>query len=379
MVDECFQCKLCYVNCPYIPGPERVGARLPPPDAAGRRQVRHANGERRPSARPHRPGAWAAPTWWASSARPPAPLANTAIGDSRARSSARSWRRPSASRRERLLPPFARQRFSHLVQEAARASASRRRQGQVAVFPTCLVEYQNPAIGQDLVKVYERNGIECSLPEGVGCCGAPWLHSGDVDHFTKAAVKNVKVAGRRRAGRQRHRGAPADVRLRAARRTTSTTSAVPTPSWWPSHTYDAAEYLMKVHKGDGDRRSTPTSPATCPSAITYHTPCHLRAQNIGLQEPRPDEAHRGRRSSWCSSAPASTACGACGRRTPSSRCRSASKLADEHRAGRRRRRRRRLPPGQHRHHRADRHGCPMHPLQVVARAYGIPPSGGLSP
>jgi len=63
----------------------------------------------------------------------------------------------------------------------------------LAVFPTCLVEYQQPQIGHDLVKVYERNGVECSIAEGAGCCGAPWLHSGDMEQFTKVAEKNVKA------------------------------------------------------------------------------------------------------------------------------------------------------------------------------------------
>ena len=34
--------------------------------------------------------------------------------------------------------------------------------------------------------------IECSNTEA-GCCGAPWLHSGDIKHFTKVAEKNVKI------------------------------------------------------------------------------------------------------------------------------------------------------------------------------------------
>ncbi len=55
----------------------------------------------------------------------------------------------------------------HVVRASARRCASRTRQGSVAVFPTCLVEYQDPAIGQDLVKVYERNGIECTLATDV--------------------------------------------------------------------------------------------------------------------------------------------------------------------------------------------------------------------
>ena len=156
-----------------------------------------------------------------------------------------------------------------------------KRQGRVAVFPTCLVEYQQPAIGHDLVKVYERNGIECSLTDGAVCCGAPWLHSGDIEQFTKVAVKNVKVlAASVRRGHDIVVPQPtcgyvlkkdyidyaggADARLVA------------------EHTFDAAEYLMKVHKAEGTTLDT-NFDGEVPATVTYHTPCHLRAQNVGLK------------------------------------------------------------------------------------------------
>ena len=92
----------------------------------------------------------------------------------------------------RLLPPYARERFSTWFAKRPKVRIAKR-QGRVAVFPTCLVEYQQPQIGHDLVKVYERNGIECSLADTTSCCGAPWLHSGDIDEFTKVATKNVRA------------------------------------------------------------------------------------------------------------------------------------------------------------------------------------------
>jgi Fe-S oxidoreductase len=48
------------------------------------------------------------------------------------------------------------------------------------------------------------------------------------------------------------------------------------------NTYDAAEYLMKVHKTEGSSLDT-NFIGEVPESITYHTPCHLRAQNIGLK------------------------------------------------------------------------------------------------
>ena len=47
-------------------------------------------------------------------------------------------------------------------------------------------------------------------------------------------------------------------------------------------TFDAAEYLMQVHKGDATSLDT-KFPGDVPETIAYHTPCHLRAQDIGLK------------------------------------------------------------------------------------------------
>jgi glycerol-3-phosphate dehydrogenase subunit C len=49
-----------------------------------------------------------------------------------------------------------------------------------------------------------------------------------------------------------------------------------------SHTFDVAEYLMRVHKAAGTSLDTDFR-GDVPDEITYHTPCHLRAQNIGLK------------------------------------------------------------------------------------------------
>src|SRR5690606_29795647 len=106
-----------------------------------------------------------------------APLANKAIGTPGSLTR-RVMEKTVGIASQRLLPPYARQRFSTWFKKhtpsSPRVAAP---QGKVAVFSTCIVEYQAPEIGRDLVAVCERNGIECSLPEGQVCCGAPWLHS----------------------------------------------------------------------------------------------------------------------------------------------------------------------------------------------------------
>jgi Fe-S oxidoreductase len=180
----------------------------------------------------------------------------------------------------RLLPPYARQRFSTWFKRRPRVRIAKR-QGRVAVFPTCLVEYQQPSIGHDLVKVYERNGIECTLTDGAGCCGAPWLHSGDVEEFTKVAGKNVKALAT-----SIRRGydivVPQPTCGYVLKKDYITYVAGADATLVAEHTFDAAEYLMKVHKSDGTTLDTDFQ-GTIPANVTYHTPCHLRAQNIGLK------------------------------------------------------------------------------------------------
>src|SRR5262245_17363686 len=69
--------------------------------------------------------------------------------------------------KDRLLPTYAKVRFSKWFRgyEQRRPAALHDTRGAVALFPTCLVEYQDPAIGEALVGVYERNGIACDLPD----------------------------------------------------------------------------------------------------------------------------------------------------------------------------------------------------------------------
>ena len=183
VVDECYQCKLCYIKCPYKPPHEWQldFPRLMLRAEAARPKTLRDRITTQVLARTDQTGKLASAL---------APIANKALA--RPGSPARKLMdRVVGIASERLLAPYARVRFSTWFKKRGRPALGRAEQGRVAVFPTCLVEYQNPAIGHDLVKVYERNGISCELAGGSGCCGAPWLHSGDFDSFKKQAAKNV--------------------------------------------------------------------------------------------------------------------------------------------------------------------------------------------
>ena len=130
------------------------------------------------------------------------------------------------------------------------------------------------------MKVYERNGIECTNTNA-GCCGAPWLHSGNVKEFTKVAEKNIKtLAAEVRAGTDIV--VPQPTCSYIIKKDYLDYVGGPDAELVAEHTYDAAEYLMVVHKGDDTSLDTDFTGELL-GEITYHTPCHLRAQNIGFK------------------------------------------------------------------------------------------------
>jgi glycerol-3-phosphate dehydrogenase subunit C len=278
VVDQCFNCKLCYINCPYVPDQHEWAIDFPRLMLRAE-QVQHRNRKKTAVKALATEQFLGRTDLMGKMATATAALANRATG--RPGSIPRKLLEKTVGiASERVLPPYAKQRFSTWFKHRAHLRFAEK-QGSVALFPTCIVEYQDPSIGQDLVKVYEHNGIECSLPEGQVCCGAPWLHAGDVDSFRKQAEKNVKVLSA------------------AVRSGLDVVVPQPTCSYVlkqdykdyvggtdaelvAAHTFDAAEYLMRVHKGDGTKLDT-AFPGPVPEAVTYHAPCHLRAQNIGLK------------------------------------------------------------------------------------------------
>ncbi|MBI3977044.1 MAG: ferredoxin [Chloroflexi bacterium] len=271
VADECYQCKLCAVKCPCTPphdwdldfprlmlralavryrrqGGDLADHLLGRPDLVGRVATILAPAVnaalRRPGSLPRR-------------------IVEKTVG--------------VAARRS--LPLYTRQRFSTWFKR--RPPTVQARNGAVAIFQTCLVEYQNPAIGQDAVKVYERNGIACSVPAGTVCCGMPLLDAGNVRAFVRQAKLNVRIlADEVRQGRDvvvlqptcgyalrreyPHYLGYGDARLVAA------------------HTYDVAEYLMRMHRQEGKGLDLDFA-GPVPTAVTLHAPCHLRAQQAGMK------------------------------------------------------------------------------------------------
>lgn len=288
VVDECYQCKLCYPKCPYVPPHEW---QLDFPRLMMRaRAVRHEAG--RPVRERVTDQALARTDLLGRLSTAAAPVVNALTGTpgSLAR---RLMEKTAGMASERVLPPYARTRFTtwfrHRAGRGPKAFVRGTPQGEVSVFPTCFVEYMEPAIGQDLVKVYERNGVACALPEGTRCCGAPWLHQGNVKEFTKAARVNVAaLAGEVRAGREVIVAQPtcAYVVKKDYPVYLAGTPLAADAELVSRHTADPAEYLMALHKAEGTSLDTEfpgREAGAVPDQVTYHVACHLQAQHIGLK------------------------------------------------------------------------------------------------
>lgn len=277
VVDECFQCKLCYINCPYIPGQSEWELDFPRlmlrADAmlteTGKKSGRDRLTDKVVARTDQvgRLGSLSAPVANAVTAKPGSTLRKV-------------LEKTAGVAANRVVQPFARVRFTTWFKKRPRVRQANPR-AKVAVYPTCLVEYQAPEIGHDLVKVYERNGIECTLAGTTKCCGAPYLHSGDLEKFTEIATDNVKaLAGSVRAGNDIV--VPQPTCSYVLRKDYLDYVGGPDAELVAEHTFDAAEYLMKVHKTEGTPLDTEFT-GDVPASVTYHAPCHLRAQQIGLK------------------------------------------------------------------------------------------------
>ena len=149
--------------------------------------------------------------------------------------------------------------------------------GKVAVFATCYVNYNEPGIGHDLLKVLEHNAIPYVLVEKEACCGMPKLELGDLDGVAELKARNIpKLAALARAG----------YAILAPIPSCGLMFKQELPLMFPQDAevaavkaamFDPFEYLVARNK-DG---LLSTDFATPLGNVSYHVACHLRVQNVG--------------------------------------------------------------------------------------------------
>jgi glycerol-3-phosphate dehydrogenase subunit C len=66
----------------------------------------------------------------------------------------------------------------------------------VAVYATCYVNYNEPGIGHDLLKILDHNAVPYVLVDKEKCCGMPKLELGDLDGVDALKQVNIPVLAR---------------------------------------------------------------------------------------------------------------------------------------------------------------------------------------
>jgi iron-sulfur cluster protein len=66
-----------------------------------------------------------------------------------------------------------------------------RSQEKVAFYSGCLIDFAYPEIGEAVVRIFNKAGIEVIFPEGQTCCGAPARYSGAYEVAAQNACDNI--------------------------------------------------------------------------------------------------------------------------------------------------------------------------------------------
>jgi Fe-S oxidoreductase len=264
VIDLCYQCKLCYNHCPYHPPHDWE---VDFPKLMTRAKLVQAQEEGIPL--PERMGQkqdLLGKTSCLTSALTNAAFKNRAVRTvmEKATGIDRRWIMPSYESR-----PLSRQLRDRVP--------ARGENGRVVLFGTCFVEYSDAETGHATVDVLEHNGVAVDYGYSA-CCGAPFLHGGDLASARKNARRVV------------------DALIPAVRDGVPVVVPGPTCSYqikfeYPqlldddaarqvaANTYDVGEFLWKLRGEDRLVREFPKPLGR----IAYHLPCHLKSQNIGFR------------------------------------------------------------------------------------------------
>lgn len=272
VMEACFQCKLCEVQCPYT---ERDGHefRLDVPKLIHRYTAQQARAEGlsfrdRILGDPDRAG---------SMARSSLGLANSA---NKVRIHRVFLEKVVGIHRDKLLPEFASSTFERWADRAGKLATEPG--GEAVLFQTCYVQNNEPQIGRDTIEVLEKNRVDVKCVAGLQCCGMPAWERGDLEMLRKMAKANLKIllpfvesgakviAINPTCSMMMRREHPTLVELEDRPAAEKVAAAVMDPS----------EFLWSIRnepRFNTDFRSTPGP------TVGYHAPCHLRAQGVGFK------------------------------------------------------------------------------------------------
>jgi Fe-S oxidoreductase len=180
---------------------------------------------------------------------------------------------------DRELPEYAAKKFRSTARtnDTFTVKDGARSPGKAAIYATCYINYNEPGIGHDLLKILEHNEIPTCLVEKEACCGMPKLELGDLEAVEKLKNENIPHL------------------LKLAQAGYAIISAVPSctlmykqelPLMFPDDEavqtvaaamFDPFEYLA-LRNQDNLLKTDFKNPL---GNVAYHIPCHQRVQNFG--------------------------------------------------------------------------------------------------
>jgi Fe-S oxidoreductase len=277
VVDLCFQCKLCYPNCPYTP-PHDFALDFP------RLLLRWKAQRTRRDGVPLQTKMMRDTAAIGRVASVTPGLTNWAL---RNRANRLVMEQVVGIHRDKLMPTYHRETFPqwwsrHTPQVEAlqplKQGVETPTPTKVALFSTCLIDYNDPAVGIAAVRVLEHNGIEVVRPPRQVCCGMPFLDGGDVDACGRKVRANLDAfAAYAEQGYAIVIPSPSCSLM--VREEFPQLVSEPRSALVAGRAHDLDAYLYRIAregrlKRDFSRRF---------GSVRYHVPCHIRVQNIGIR------------------------------------------------------------------------------------------------
>ena len=274
VMDACFQCKLCEVQCPYTPR-ENHEFQLDFPKLVHRyKAVEH-----RKNGGTLREHVLSNPDAAGKAARATFGLVNKMN-----RAKAHRWMMEKALgiHRDKQLPDFAVRSFEAWAQEQGLCRVAHEDDVEVVLFQTCYVQNNEPQIGRDTVEVLQKNQVGVACAKGLNCCGMPAWEQGNLDLVREMAHASLEIL-------------MPFVNRGAKVLAINPTCSMMMRTEWPElltgidkgraeklskAVMDPSEYLWSIRKEERFSRDFKSRPG---EAVSYHAPCHLRAQMVGFK------------------------------------------------------------------------------------------------
>jgi glycerol-3-phosphate dehydrogenase subunit C len=273
VMDACFQCKLCEVQCPYTPR-EGHEFRFDFPKLVHRYKAQRAKAR----GIPLRERVLADPDAAGRAARASFGLANALNRSTLHRAFLQAT---LGIHKDKLLPDFAPVTFERWAEREGRV-AERPDGHEAVLFQTCYVQNNEPQIGRDTLEVLGRNQVKTACVKGLQCCGMPSWEAGDLASLRRQARANLerlepflaagaKVVAINPTCAMMMRNEYPEL-LPAAER--------PLAQRLAALVRDPSELLWEIRNEPRFDKHFLSSPG---GAVAYHAPCHLRAQRVGFK------------------------------------------------------------------------------------------------